>query len=210
LRGILRSQQVRRQGRRSSIELGSMADCFAPDRPRCLAQGECSHVRTYVRYSGSVCRAVSGIKPYGPPAARSASDGAGSHRQPRAGTKVSQVRRPRSLPGNESGTSMELAFRTKRLRTVCEDHAKAIDAYGAPAADALRTRLADLRAVTFLAELPAGLPQVTEGDPPFLRFRLRDGWVVVASVSHHNTPRSPDGSLDLTRVRRALIIDILR
>jgi hypothetical protein len=103
---------------------------------------------------------------------------------------------------------MELAFRTRTLRTRCTDHARAVEAYGEPAADALRTRLADLRAVTYLSELPAGRPEVVGGDPPGLRFALRDGWFMEARVSHHNIPRSPDGSVDLARVRRALIVEI--
>jgi hypothetical protein len=125
--------------------------------------------------------------------------------------KVSQVRKCLgSLPGGESGTDMELAFGTRNLRMLCEHHVKAVEAYGESAAEALRTRLADLRAVTFLAELPTGLPEVVECDPPHLRFRLRDGWVMVARASHNDTPRTPDGSLDLARVRRALVLEIKR
>lgn len=105
---------------------------------------------------------------------------------------------------------MELAFASERLRNVCTDHAKAVKAFGEIAADALRTRIADLRAVTYVGDLPAGRPDVVDGDPPMLRFELRDGLTAVARVSQQRVPRKPDGTLDLMRVRRAVVVDLQR
>lgn len=104
---------------------------------------------------------------------------------------------------------MELAFRTKRLRTVCADQARAVEAFGQSAADSLRTRLADLRAVTVLSELPVGRPEVIEGDSPELRLQLSDDWVLVLGVSGP-VPRTQSGNLDVSRVRRAMILEIRR
>lgn len=103
---------------------------------------------------------------------------------------------------------MELAFRTRRLRILCEDHDEAVRTVGAAAADALRTRIADLRAVTYLAELPVGRPTVIDGDPPQLRFELGADWSLQMTVTHQNVPRTEEGDLDQTRVRRACVLEI--
>lgn len=105
---------------------------------------------------------------------------------------------------------MELAFSTRMLRTLCQDHEEAVNRIGAPAADVLRTRLADLRAATYLAELPAGRPAVLDGEPPRLRFELCDGWALLLSVAHQSVPRTEDGELDVTKVRRVLVQGISR
>lgn len=103
---------------------------------------------------------------------------------------------------------MELAFATRRLRTLCVNHDQAVRAFGHDAADGLRTRLADLRAATYLADLPLGHPEVLEGEPPCLRFELRGGLVLEARVSHATTPRTNEGDLDTSRVRRVLITEV--
>jgi hypothetical protein len=79
---------------------------------------------------------------------------------------------------------------------------------GEPAAGVLRTRIADLRAVTYLAELPAGQPAVADGDPPQLHFELRAGWSLLIAVAHGNVPRTDEGDLDQTRVRRVRVQEI--
>lgn len=103
---------------------------------------------------------------------------------------------------------MELSFETQELRTLCSEHDVAVDLLGKPAADVLRTRIADLRAVTYLADLPAGRPIVIEGNPPWLHFDLRAGWLLLMAVGHLNIPRTLDGDLDSTRVRRARVQEI--
>lgn len=103
---------------------------------------------------------------------------------------------------------MELAFRTRKLRTLCQEHDEAVRMMGEPAADVLRTRIADLRAVTYLADLPAGRPDVVDGDRPHLRFELRAGWSLLMAVGHQKVPRTDEGDLDQTRVRRARVQEI--
>jgi hypothetical protein len=103
---------------------------------------------------------------------------------------------------------MELAFRTRKLRTLCQDHDEAVKTMGEPAAEVLRTRIADLRAVTYLAELPVGRPAVVDGDPPQLHFELRAGWSLLMTVGHQDVPRTSEGDLDQTRVRRACVQEI--
>jgi proteic killer suppression protein len=106
------------------------------------------------------------------------------------------------------GACMELAFRTKKLRTLCQEHNEAVNEIGEPAAEVLRARIADLRAVTYLADLPVGRPDVVAGNPPKLQLVLRDGWSLWMAVNHQAAPRTEDGDLDLARVRRVRIEDI--
>jgi|SRR5581483_8943587 len=105
---------------------------------------------------------------------------------------------------------MELAFRTRSLRTVCQDHDEAVRMMGVAAADVLRTRIADLRAVIYLADLPAGRPEVVDSDRPKLRFELSGGWSLLMRVGHETVPRTEEGELDQGRVRRALVEEISR
>lgn len=81
---------------------------------------------------------------------------------------------------------------------------------GELAAEVLRTRIADLRAVTYLAELPAGRPSVADGDRPQLHFELRGGWSLLIAVGHQDVPRTDEGNLDQTRVRRVRVQEISR
>lgn len=104
---------------------------------------------------------------------------------------------------------MELAFRTRTLRALCQEHDKAVGAIGESAAEVLRTRIADLRAATYLADLPAGRPAVVEGSRPQLQFELRAGWSLLMAV-RQNVPRTDEGKLDQTRVRRARVEGISR
>jgi proteic killer suppression protein len=105
---------------------------------------------------------------------------------------------------------MELAFRTRKLRTLCQEHDEAVRVMGESAADVLRTRIADLRAVTYLAELPVGRPVVIDGDQPQLHFELRAGWSLLIAVGHRDVPRTHEGDLDQTRVRRVRVQEISR
>lgn len=108
------------------------------------------------------------------------------------------------------GACMELAFRTKKLRTLCQDHDQAVNEIGEPAAEILRTRIADLRAVAHLADLPVGRPSVVDGSPPRLCFVLRDGRALWMAVNHQTVPRTNDGELDVARVRRVRVEEIVR
>ena len=105
---------------------------------------------------------------------------------------------------------MELAFRTRKLRTLCQDYDEAVKTMGMSPADVLRTRLADLRAVTMLADLPAGRPRIVDAEHPQLRFELLEGWYLLMRVGHERVPRNEGGGLDLKRVRRAVVQEISR
>lgn len=103
---------------------------------------------------------------------------------------------------------MELAFKTRRLRTLCLEHQEAVSLMGVSAAEVLRTRIADLRAVTYLAELPVGRPMVVQARTPVLLVPLHDGWSLSMAVGHQPIPWAGTGELDETRVRRVRVEDI--
>lgn len=105
---------------------------------------------------------------------------------------------------------MELAFKTRKLRRMCQDHDDAVAVMGNVAAGDLRTRIADLRAAIYLADLPVGRPNIIDGERPQLRFELRGGWSLLMRVGHETIPRTDAGELDQTRVRRAIVQAISR
>jgi len=102
---------------------------------------------------------------------------------------------------------MELAFGSKHLRERCLDQSKAVRAYGMEVAETLRARLADLRAVTFLEDLPVS-PTADLEDPLVLSFPLSRGATLLTRVSHERPPLRADGSLDTSAVRRLLIEEV--
>lgn len=95
---------------------------------------------------------------------------------------------------------MELAFRTKSLRTVCEDVSKAEAKLGRRITEALIPRLADLRAAPVASDLPFEW-EATEGGKPGLRVWLVDSHWMVWRVNHQQVPRNESGT-DWTSVRR--------
>lgn len=103
---------------------------------------------------------------------------------------------------------MELAFGTRRLRTLCENPSEDSQPFSVDVAEALRSRLADLRAVNYLDELPVGRPTVTQSATPELRFPLVDGWNLIGTPNHSILPLDSEGALDLSRVRRILITGV--
>jgi hypothetical protein len=58
---------------------------------------------------------------------------------------------------------MELSFATHALREVCANESKATAALGPVGAKKLLARLADLRAVDYLRDLPVGSPKFEAG-----------------------------------------------
>lgn len=110
--------------------------------------------------------------------------------------------------GAGPGVRMEISFETRQLRSICTDPAKAEQAFGVEVAAALRARLADLLAVTYAGDVPVARPTVIEGERPTLEYPLAGGWVLVAKVGSRNVPRRENDSLDLARVRRAILLEV--
>lgn len=97
---------------------------------------------------------------------------------------------------------MELAFRTRTLRSICEDEAKAAQHFHPEVVASLKRRLADLRAADSVDDLIAGRPRLTSDHSPVIRLALVDEYELVCQMNHPNPPLDADGKLDWSRVRR--------
>ncbi len=110
--------------------------------------------------------------------------------------------------GDNAG--MEIAFADRVLRTVCENGDVALLGIDAEVSDALRDRLADLRAADSVLGMP-GIEVMTGEDPePTAQIALVAGYSLIAKANHRQPARAQDGTVDWTRVRRIQITRISR
>lgn len=103
---------------------------------------------------------------------------------------------------------MELAFATRRLRTLCSEVDEAVAAVGEDAADVLRDRIADLRAASSPVELLAGSPHLVGGENPMIVVVLTGTTRLVCAVNQQNVRRDESGEVDWRHVRRLRITAI--
>jgi hypothetical protein len=104
---------------------------------------------------------------------------------------------------------LELAFRTRALRTLCEHEEVAERKLGTSLADALRARLADLRAVSCIDEVPTGQPRrLPGGSQHLMALTLVRGYRLVFRPNHNETPLLESGNVDWTRVTRIKLLRI--
>lgn len=105
--------------------------------------------------------------------------------------------------------SLQLAFESKPLRTICEsaDHAR-VD-LGETVAETLKHRLADLLAATSVRDIVAGRPRVLPGSAgKDMAVDLCDGRRLVFTANHPSNPMTKDNNLDWGRVSRIRILRI--
>lgn len=96
---------------------------------------------------------------------------------------------------------MEIRFKEKKLRDLCEQHRLAERRLGAACARKLRSRLADLEAATRVSDLVAGNPHPLHGDRQGqFALDLAGGWRLVFKPDHEPVPERPDGGIDWSRV----------
>lgn len=104
---------------------------------------------------------------------------------------------------------VNLAFPTKKLRSICNCQTIAENEFGITVAKALRARLADLREVDTILELPAGRPSEVAAKPHNLySVQLGRGYRIVLSANHENLPLTKSGKIDWSKVTRAMILRI--
>lgn len=96
---------------------------------------------------------------------------------------------------------MQLAFQTRELRGICEDEIEASDALGQDCALALKRALADLRAASFMADLPAIGWKSGAGKTACIPLCQELGLVIQPNHAAH-----PD--VDLAHVNRVMVIQI--
>jgi hypothetical protein len=105
---------------------------------------------------------------------------------------------------------LEIAFDSLQLRQICESEMAAQRELGSEAAEALKRRLADLRAATSIDDLVAGSPRgLDEGDQGRIGLSL-GGAEIVIGPNHTSNPVTGSGEIDWRRVRRVKILRIDR
>lgn len=96
---------------------------------------------------------------------------------------------------------MEIRFKDKTVRELCEKRAAAVKKIGDVAARKLRTRMEDLGAASTVAELEAGRPHPLKGDRAGqFSVDLAGGWRLVFAPAHDPIPTRPDGGTDWAQV----------
>jgi hypothetical protein len=104
---------------------------------------------------------------------------------------------------------LEIAFSTRELRAVCEDAAYAEAIYDPALAKSLVSRLADLRAVGHLLELPfAEVRPATGSDPDHVVLGLAEGRTLVLGANHTSPPppRGSNGEIEWEHVYRIIVL----
>lgn len=96
---------------------------------------------------------------------------------------------------------MEITFRDKKVRELCEIRATAEKALGKPCARKLCTRLGDLEAAASVADLIAGNPHPLKGNRAGqFALDLFGGRRLVFAPDHDPCPARPDGAIDWSLV----------
>ena len=96
---------------------------------------------------------------------------------------------------------MEIRFKDKKIRELCENQASAHKKLGAASARKLRIRLSELEAASRVTELTGGSPHPLTGDRNGqFALDLANGWRLVFAPANAPQPTRPDGSTDWAEV----------
>ncbi len=105
---------------------------------------------------------------------------------------------------------MEIEYRSKHLRKICEEERIAKSELGAPCAKKLQTRFADMCAAQYVSELIAGDPHPLKGERKGqFAVSLMDGKRLVFEPAHNPIPLKEDSGIDWSKVSRVRIMEIL-
>jgi proteic killer suppression protein len=105
---------------------------------------------------------------------------------------------------------MEIDFKNKKIRNVCEQKSSAKSKRGSPLAKKIERRMADLKAADSVNDLVAGNPHPLKGDRAGqFALRLHGGKRLVFEPNHHPIARLKDGSIDWSNVTKVLIVEIV-
>ena len=99
---------------------------------------------------------------------------------------------------------MELAFSSTALRELCEDEGMMVTQLGNENARALKTILADFRALPNASDLQS-LHTVFLSTQGQLCLSLANGVTVIAKANHLDNPRDSNGHVDWSEVSRLKI-----
>jgi hypothetical protein len=126
----------------------------------------------------------------------------------RSGVVLTERRIPRrrSSPQWDQET-VELAFASIELRSICESRRRATTVMGAEAARELSQRVADLVALETVAELANLFPtDIIDRSPTERVLRLQTRHDLIFCAGHVQVPTNEDGGTDWTKVSRIRII----
>jgi proteic killer suppression protein len=102
---------------------------------------------------------------------------------------------------------MEINFKDKKLKDLCEQQSLAQRKLGTKMAQKLKVRLADLMAASSVSELVAGRPHPLTGDLAGLfALDLVQPQRLVFEPNHEPIPRTEDGGIDWSQVTRINIL----
>lgn len=125
----------------------------------------------------------------------------------RLGSKSDSPSGSDAPPAMPSG--MEVAFRTKTLRDLCENEELMAKRFGPEITMALMRRLADLRASTSLSDLVLGDPRDVPGtNSRFKTIEIAFGHRLVIRANHAKNPTLSDGKTDWRRVSHVQVMSI--
>jgi hypothetical protein len=107
------------------------------------------------------------------------------------------------------GLTMEIAFRTKALRTMCLSASALDENFGAEGGATLRRFLADLRAADCFSDVPLlVLSPSSEGLANQAAIDVGVGIRMTVRTNHQRSPLTPDGKIDWPVLDRILIQQI--
>lgn len=96
---------------------------------------------------------------------------------------------------------MEILYKDKKIRELCEKQTAAEKKLGAACARKLKLRLLALQAAARVSELVAGNPHPLKGDRHGqFALDLAGGWRLVFAPANEPCPTRPDGGVDWSEV----------
>lgn len=96
---------------------------------------------------------------------------------------------------------MEVRYKDKKIRDLCEKQAAAEKKLGAASARKLKVRLVALEAAARVTDLVAGNPHPLNGDRlGEFALDLAGGWRLVFAPAHDPCPTRPDGGIEWSQV----------
>jgi len=104
---------------------------------------------------------------------------------------------------------VDILWKDKRLRRLCEESREAARALGQSGAKKLQTRLADLAAVRCVRDLVAGRPHPLKGDRAGqFSLDLADGVRLVFEPASAPVPRTAEDAIDWAQVTSVRVVYI--
>lgn len=104
---------------------------------------------------------------------------------------------------------MEISFKTKKIREICEIQATSLDLFGAENSLRLQNRLADLCAAHVIHDIVVGKPtMIKNGTNTMYQLNFSEDKNILLVANHVNNPINDSGEIDWDLVTRIKIVSI--